>query len=71
LIAFLILNPSKRLSAISRKYSFTNSPSVKGLHFLTITLLNLKVDMTLDLPSTVVEQLISSGSGFPSNATLV
>jgi hypothetical protein len=44
-ISFLFLNPSKRLSAISRKHSFTNFLSVKGFHVLTIRLLTLKDDM--------------------------
>jgi hypothetical protein len=54
MISFLPLNASKRLSVISRKHSFTHSPSVKGLHFLTIRFLTSKN----------IVALLESGLGF-------
>jgi hypothetical protein len=43
--SFLFLNPPKILSVFQENIIFTNSPSVKGLHSLTIRLLTLNDGM--------------------------
>jgi hypothetical protein len=50
--SYLFLNPSKKLSAISRKHSFFKITfSERLLHFLTFRLLTLKDDMVALLGS--------------------